>query len=182
VAGPRARVCVGAITGSHGVRGAVKLKSFMAAPEDIVGHGPVSDESGLRRFTLNLTGAAGDRLIARIDGVVDRAAAEALKGTQLFLPREALPAIEGEDEYYVEDLMGLQAELRDGSAYGEIVAVHDFGAGQVLEIAPANGPTVMFPFTVQAVSLVDVAAGRMVVDPPPGLVDGDTVTGDIGEE
>ena len=145
----------------------------MTKPEDIAGHGPVSDEKGGHDFALSLTGATGDRLIARIEGVEDRSAAEALKGTRLFLPRAVLPAIEDEDEYYVEDLMGLGVELRDGSAYGEIVAVHDFGAGQVLEIAPPEGPTVMLPFTAQAVPLVDVAAGRVVIDPPAGLLGGD---------
>lgn len=182
MAGPGKRVCVGAITGPHGVRGDVKLKSFMAVPEDIAGHGPVTDESGARHFTFRVTGATGDRLIARIDGVVDRTAAEALKGTRLFLPREALPAIEDEDEYYVEDLMGLQAELRDGGAYGEVVAVHDFGAGPMLEIAPPGGPTVMLPFTAEAVPLVDVAAGRVVIDPPAGLLDRDADMGEAGDE
>jgi 16S rRNA processing protein RimM len=182
MAGSEALVCVGAITGPHGVRGAVKLKSFMTDPEDIVGHGPLFDESGARRFALHLTGATGDRLLARIDGVVDRAAAETLKGIRLFLPRGALPAIEDADEYYVEDLMGLRTELRNGSAYGEIVAVHDFGAGQVLEIAPASGPSVMYPFTAEAVPLVDLAAGRVVLEPPPGLIDGDVEKSGAEEE
>ena len=164
------RVCVGVVAGAHGVRGAVKIKSFTATPEDVAGYGPLEDESGERRFSLRLVGTGKGVVIGHLSGIVDRNQAEAARGLRLYLPRAALPPTE-EDEYYHADLIGLAAVLTDGTPVGAVRAVHDFGAGDTLEIARTEGPPVMVPFTRAIVPSVELAAGRLVVDPPPGLLD-----------
>ena len=164
------RVCVGVITGAHGVRGAVRLKSFTAEPEDIAGYGPLQDERGERRFALRLVGNAKGVLIAAIAGIDDRDRAEALRGLRLYMPRSALPPTDDE-EYYHADLIGLEAALADGTPIGTVRAVHDFGAGDTLEIERAAGPPVLVPFTRAVVPVVDLEAGRLVIDPPPGLLE-----------
>jgi 16S rRNA processing protein RimM len=169
-AGPRSRVCVGAITGPQGVRGAVRIKSFTENPEGVAGYGPVENEGGDRRFELHLTGSAKGVLVARIAGVEDRDQAAALRGTRLYLPRSALPRT-GADEYYHADLLGLEAVLGDGTPVGRVRAIHDFGAGDTLELARPGAPPVMVPFTRAVVPVVDPAAGRLVLAPPPGLLD-----------
>jgi 16S rRNA processing protein RimM len=152
------------------VRGAVKIKSFTATPEDVAGYGPLEDESGERRFSLRLVGTGKGVVIGHLSGIADRNQAEAARGLRLYLPRAALPPTE-EDEYYHADLIGLAAVLTDGTPVGAVRAVHDFGAGDTLEIARTEGPPVMVPFTRAIVPSVDLAAGRLVVDPPPGLLD-----------
>src|SRR5436853_5683073 len=122
------RVCVGVITGAHGVRGAVRVKSFTAEPEAVAGYGPLEDESGARQLSLHLIGNAKGVLIAKLAGIEDRDRAEALRGLRLYLPRAALPPPD-EDEYYHVDLIGLDAALADGRLLGRVRAVHDFGAG-----------------------------------------------------
>jgi 16S rRNA processing protein RimM len=161
---------MGVITGAHGVRGAVRVKSFTADPAAIMAYGPLEDESGARRLALELDGTVRGMLIARIAGVADRNAAERLKGTRLYLPRAALPPTEAE-EYYHADLIGLAAELADGTGFGRVRAVHDYGAGDSLEIEKPDGAVVLVPFTEAAVPLVDLAQGRLVVEPPAGLFD-----------
>ena len=168
--GPDKRVCVGIITGAHGVRGAVRIKSFTAEPRDVAQYGPLADQSGARQFKLLLAGAVKGVLIATIDGITDRNKAEALRGLRLYLPRAALPA-PSEDEYYHADLIGLTAALASGEMIGRVRAVHDFGAGDMLEIARDEGQPVLVPFTRAAVPVVDVAGGRVVIDPPDGLFD-----------
>ena len=170
MSGQDRRVCVGVVTGPHGVRGAVRIKSFTADPADIATYGPLEDESGERRLELRLVGAAKGVLIAKLAGLDDRDRAEALRGLRLYLPRAALPP-PGEEEYYHADLIGLDAMLADGAPVGTVRAVHDFGAGDVLEIARPAGPPVLAPFTRSVVPVVDIAGGRLVLDPPPGLLD-----------
>ncbi|WP_026868440.1 ribosome maturation factor RimM [Inquilinus limosus] len=164
------KVCVGQITGAHGVRGLVKVKPFTAAPEDLAAYGPVSDEAGTRHFTLDLLSWAKDQWIVRIDGVADRDAAAALRGLRLYVDRTALPETE-EDEFYHADLIGLPAVLADGSRFGTVRAVFDFGAGEMLEIARPGAGAVMVPFTREAVPVVDIAGRRIVIDPPAGLLE-----------
>jgi 16S rRNA processing protein RimM len=162
-------VCVGVITGAHGVTGAVRMKSFTARPEDVGRYRPLSDESG-NPLTVKVVGSAKNVLIARLAGVEDRNRAEELRGLHLYLPRAALPPTEAE-EYYHADLIGLDAVLEDGRRLGRVRAVHDFGAGDTLEIERLDAPPVMVPFTRVVVPIVDVDAGRLVVEPPPGLLD-----------
>ncbi|MDA0701644.1 MAG: ribosome maturation factor RimM [Proteobacteria bacterium] len=163
-------VCVGAFAGAHGVRGGVKLRSFTEDPEAIAAYGPLFDESGARRFEIRLEGRSGGLLLARLNGVEDRNAAEALKGLRLYVPREALPPPEG-DEFYIVDLIGLAVEGKDGEVFGKVLAIHDFGAGELLEIGTAEGRSEMIPFTAEAVPEVDQAGRRIVIDPPAGLFD-----------
>jgi 16S rRNA processing protein RimM len=164
------RVCVGVITGAQGVRGAVRLKSFTAKPEDVASYGPLEDERGEQRFEVRIVGSAKGVLVAAISGINDRDRAGALRGLRLYLPRSALPPA-GEEEYYHADLIGLVAALPDGTAIGTVRAVHDFGAGDTLEIERPKSQPVLVPFTRAVVPVVDLDAGRLVLEPPPGLLD-----------
>ena len=158
------------VTAPHGVQGAVRIKSFTEQPEDVAGYGPLTDEAGLRRFELRVVGAGKGVVIARLSGVEDRNQAEALRGLRLYLPRSALPQTEAE-EYYHADLIGLEAVLADGTPVGRVRAIHDFGAGDTLELARPGAPALMVPFTRAVVPSIELASGRLVLDPPPGLLD-----------
>ncbi len=156
------RILVGEIGRPHGVRGLVKLRSFTADPAAIASYGPLTDADGGRRFALTLL-ADG---LARVEGVEDREAAARLTGTGLYADRSNLPPPE-EDEFYLADLVGLRAETPEGEALGRVKAVHDFGAGDILEIDPGEGrPTIFLPFTHDNVPAVEVAAGRVVAVRP----------------
>jgi 16S rRNA processing protein RimM len=165
-------VCMGIVGAPHGVRGQVRIKTFTHMPEAVAQYGALEDESGERRFTLRVTGTAkGDGMvIAQLSGVADRDAAEALRGLRLYAPRAALPA-PAEDEFYHADLIGLSAQLEDGALLGTVIGVHDFGAGDVIEIARDAASPVLVPFTRAAVPVVDIAGGKVVIDPPDGLFD-----------
>ena len=158
-------VCLGRIVGAHGVRGIVRIKSHTANPDDLTAYGALSDEAGTRRLTVTVTGHVKGLVLARVEGVEDRDAAEALRGTDLYVPRAALPPTEGE-EYYHVDLLGLRAESEDGTALGRVSAVHDHGAGPIVEIQPPDGPSTLVPFTREHVPAIDIEAGRMVVAAP----------------
>lgn len=159
------RVCLGVVVGVHGVQGAVKVKAFTQDPAAVGAYGPVEDEAGQRRFRLKVTGAAKGVVIATLEGVRDRNAAEAMKGIRLYVPRERLPQPD-DDEFYLSDLIGLRVELAGGEAFGTVRTVYDFGAGDVLEVARPDGRLEMLPFTKACVPVVDVAGGRLVVAPP----------------
>jgi len=163
-------ILVGRIAAAHGVRGLVKLQSFTAEPAAIGRYGPLLDSAGNRRFEITVQHAVKGAVIARIKGVEDRTAAEKLRGIELYLPREALPPA-GEGEYYHADLVGLRAERADGSLFGRVRAVENFGAGDLLTIDRPGEGQVSLPFTDLAVPLVDLAGGRIVVDPPAGLLE-----------
>jgi 16S rRNA processing protein RimM len=160
-------ILVGVFGAAHGIRGEVRVKSYTADPAAIGTYGPLRDASGTRSFVLEALRSAGkDMLVTRVKGVADRNAAEALNGIELFVSRDALPPPE-EEEFYQADLIGLHVENGRGELLGSVVALHDFGAGDILEIAPAPGApdtnTAMLAFTRALVPLVDVAAGRIVV-------------------
>ncbi|WES30237.1 ribosome maturation factor RimM [Varunaivibrio sulfuroxidans] len=168
---PGARVLVAVVTGVRGLKGEVRLKSFTADPTRVDAYGPLSDESGRRRFSLRTVGAAkGGQVIARIDGVADRTAAEALKGVRLYVDRDALPEPE-EDEYYLSDLVGLIVVDGAGENFGRVEAADDYGAGVVLDIVCEDGVRVVVPFTRAVIPEVDLAGRRMVIVPPGGLFD-----------
>ncbi len=158
-------VCLGRIVGAHGVRGIVRIKSHTANPDDLTAYGALSDEAGTQRLTVTVTGHVKGLVLARVEGIDDRDAAEALRGTDLYVPRAALPPTEGE-EYYHVDLLGLRAESEDGTALGRVSAVHDHGAGPIVEIQPPDGPSTLVPFTREHVPAIDIEAGRMVVAAP----------------
>ncbi|WP_082914897.1 ribosome maturation factor RimM [Paramagnetospirillum marisnigri] len=166
------RVCVGVVVGVHGVRGAVKVKSFTEEPKDIGYYSPVEDETGSRKFRLKVTGEAKGSVIATLEGISDRDAAEALKGTRFWVARERLPK-STEDEFLYSDLIGLAVEDEGGERLGTVAAVHDFGAGDVLDIALAPKGNLMVPFTKAQVPVVDVAGARLVVIPPVYAADED---------
>ena len=166
------RVCVGVVTGPQGVQGAVRIKSFTEVPEDVAGYGPLEDETGRRQFDLHLCGVAKGVLVAHLAGIGNRDQAEALRGLRLYLPRSALPQTEAE-EYYHADLIGLEAVLGDGTRVGHVRAIYDFGAGDTLELARDGAPPVLVPFTREVVPIVAPAEGRLVLDPPPGLLGDD---------
>ncbi len=164
--GAGARICLGAIAGAHGVRGLVKIKSFTQDPANLTAYGPLADESGRRRFEIAVTGQAKGLLVARIEGVEDRDAAQGLRGVRLTISRAALPEPENAEEFYQADLIGLAAEDPTGRPLGTIAAVENYGAGDFLEIARTQGAPLLVPFTKVVVPLIDLEGGRVVVDPP----------------
>jgi 16S rRNA processing protein RimM len=170
-AGKASRVCVAQIGAAHGVRGEVRLRAFTEDPMAITRYGILDAEDGLREFEIEQIRAGPGGLVAKIAGVTTRTAAEQLTNTRLYVPRERLPAIEDDDTYYHADLIGLSVYTAGGESIGRVAAVHDFGAGELLEIERPVGPSVLVPFTRAAVPIVDVANSRLVVDPPEGLLD-----------
>lgn len=167
---------LGEVGRAHGLRGEVRLKSFTAEPLAIAAYGPLQTDRG---HTLTLTdvrpaaGAAPDILVARIEGVTTREAAEALNRARLFAPRERIRPADDEDEFLHADLIGLAVTDRDGRPLGTVVAVPNYGGGDLLEIAPlAGGPTALLPFTQAFVPVVDIAGGTVAVDAPADLFDG----------
>jgi len=164
------KVCVARIGAAHGVRGEVKLWSFTQDPAAVASYGPLESQDGKRRFEIEALRPAKDHFVARIAGVDDRNAAERLRNLDLYIPRERLPTIAETDTFYHADLIGLQAVTQDGADIGTVIAVHNFGAGDLLEIAPATGgETVILPFSSATVPSVEIATGRIVVDLPEGL-------------
>lgn len=159
-------VLLGRFGAPHGVRGEIRLQSFTSDPLAIAAYDGLTDKSGTRHFRLRAVRPQGkDMLVAQVEGVDDRAGAEALSRVELYVARDKLPAPE-EDEFYIADLIGLRAETADGVEIGTIVAVRNFGAGDILEIAPAGTETVFYPFTRAVVPVVDIAQGRVVIAPP----------------
>lgn len=159
------RVCLGVITGTHGVRGEVKVRPFTAEPDALDAYGEVEDAHGRRRFALTVTRVSAKGVICRIAGVDDRDAALALRGTELWLPRERLPEPDA-DEWYVDDLRGLQVVDTDGQSIGRVRAVVDHGGGDVVEILAEDGRELVVPFTRAHVPEVDLGAGRLVIAAP----------------
>jgi len=154
-------VCVGAIAGAFGVRGEARLKSFCANPASIGDYAPLLAEGG-RSFDLRITREVKGGFAARLSGIETREQAEALKGTRLYAPRNRLPPL-GDEEFYHADLIGLEVVDTGGARIGRVRAIHDFGAGDVIEITGVAG--LMLPFTRTAVPTIDLASGRLVVDP-----------------
>jgi 16S rRNA processing protein RimM len=157
------------------VKGDVKLWSFTEDPFGVADYGPLEAADG-RTFEIESLRPAKDFLVARVKDVSDRTAAEALTNVQLYVPRERLPQIDEDETWYVSDLIGLAAHDPSGAGIGTVTAVHNFGAGEIIEIVPANGgPTIMLPFTESAVPDVNVKAKRMTVVVPS---EADDVAGD----
>jgi 16S rRNA processing protein RimM len=166
------RVCVGAIAGSFGVRGEVRLKSFCADPAAIADYGPLFTEDGSRSFKVTLTRPVAGGLGARLSGVATKEEADALKGTSLFVARDRLPSL-GDDEFYHADLIGMEVRDTGGAVIGRVGAVHNHGAGDLLEVqGPGLTESLLLPFTRAVVPTVDLATRRVIVDLPEGLADG----------
>ena len=162
-------VCLGAIMGAYGVRGEARVKSFCAEPAAIGDYGPLTDDRGAR-YRLTVLRPVKGGYAVRLSGVSGKEGADALRGLRLWAPRTALPALP-DDEFYHSDLLGLSALDTGGADLGQIHAIHDHGAGDLLELRPLGGGPILVPFTRTVVPTVDLAAGRIVVDPPPGLLD-----------
>ncbi|MEO1637904.1 MAG: ribosome maturation factor RimM [Pseudomonadota bacterium] len=163
------RVIVGAIAGAFGVHGEVRLKSYCADPADIADYAPLSTENGRSFSQVVLTGQTKNALVARIDGITTKEEADALRNTSLYAPRDVMPSLP-DDEYYYADLIGLTVVDTGGADLGTVKNVMDHGAGDLLEVAvPGQAETVLVPFTQAVVPTVDLAAGRIVADPPEGL-------------
>lgn len=160
------RVCVGQFAGAHGVRGLVRIRSFTEQPMQVAAYGPVEDESGTRRFQVTAKSMAKGAVIAEVEGVQDREAAQRLNGMRLYVSRDRLPPIEAEGEFYHADLIGCAAFDTAGTPLGLVHAVHDFGAGTLLELRRTGAEPLLLPFTEAAVPEVDIAARRILVDPP----------------
>ena len=161
------RVCVAQIGAAHGIRGEVRLRSFTEQPSDVTAYGALESEDGRRHFEIETLRPAKDGFVARLKGIVDRNAAERLTNLKLYIPRERLPPVEDENTFYHADLIGLAAVTPDGATLGTVRAVHNFGAGDIIEIEPTGaGEALMLPFTEAIVPTVDIANGRLVVVPP----------------
>ena len=166
-----APICVARIGAAHGVRGAVKLWTFTQDPFAVKAYGPLTTKDGARQFEVTQAREAKDHLVATLKGVTTREEAERLNGLELYVARETLPATD-EDEYYHADLIGLAAMTTADAPLGRVVAIHNFGAGDIIEIAPPHGATILLPFTNAVVPTVDVAGGRVVIE-LPAEIDGD---------
>lgn len=159
------QICVARIGAAHGVRGQVKLWTFTEDPLAVKRYGPLSTKDGSRQFEVTHVREARDHLVATLKGIATRNDAERLNGIELYVAREKLPATE-EDEYYHADLIGLAAITTADEPLGRVIAIHNFGAGDIIEIAPPEGPTLLLPFTNAVVPMVDLAGGRVAIELP----------------
>lgn len=182
------RVCLGVIVGAKGLRGDVRVKSFTENPADVGAYGPVTLTDG-RSLKLTVVGAAQGVVIARLAGIADRTAAEALKGVELYVARAALPA-PADGAFYHADLIGADVSLTDGVVLGRVTALHNFGGGDMMEVGEGR-ESVLIPLTPDVIATLDVAGGKVVVHPIPGLLGGDSdepgedegeADGDAGED
>jgi len=164
------RICVGAVTGSFGVRGEARIKSFCAEPSAIADYGPLWNEAGTRQYPITITRAVKGGFAVRLGGISTKEEADENKGLALFADRTALPSLP-DDEYYHADLIGLDALDPGGRKIGTVSAIQDHGAGVLLEV---NGPdlreTILVPFTAEVVPTIDIAGGRLIADLPEGLI------------
>ncbi|MCU0838169.1 MAG: ribosome maturation factor RimM [Rhodospirillales bacterium] len=171
-------VCLGVIAGARGLNGEVRVRSFTGEPAAIASYGRLTDAARTRRFRLTVRACRRDEVIAAIDGVTGRSDAEALRGLHLFVERSALPA-PAADEFYIADLIGLTADLRDAggalvtAAFGRVRDVVDVGGGPLLDIVRPSGEDLLVPFSRAAVPVVDLAAGRIAIAELPGLISAD---------
>ncbi|MGB0689110.1 MAG: ribosome maturation factor RimM [Candidatus Puniceispirillum sp.] len=179
----KSRISVAAVMGSHGVRGNVKIKPFTETPESLGRFDKVYLEDGQQVSLKILSVGSKGVVLARLGKVESRDASDALRGQHLYVDRAALPDL-ADDEIYHADLLGLDAVLADGRALGRIAAIHDFGAGNVVEIEPPQGASVMLPFGGAALVAIELDKGQVVLAPPDGLLDGaeDATNNDAGVE
>ena len=166
-----APICVARIGAAHGVRGAVKLWTFTEDPLAVQRYGPLLTKDGARQFEVTHAREAKGHLVATLKGVATREDAQRLNGLELYVAREKLPATDT-DEYYHADLIGLQAVNAANEPIGRVIAIHNFGAGDIIEIAPPSGTTMLLPFTNAVVPTVDLAGGRVVIE-LPAEIEGD---------
>ncbi|EGP09309.1 16S rRNA processing protein RimM [Bradyrhizobiaceae bacterium SG-6C] len=167
-----ARICVAKVGAAHGVRGEVRLWPFTEDPMSVIDYGPLSTKDGARQFEVVRARIAKDHLVAVIKGIATRQDAERINGLELYIDRDRLPETE-DGEYYHADLIGLRALDPAGAEIGKVLAVHNFGAGDIIEIAPLQGATLLLPFTNEVVPTVDLSGGHVVIVRPQEI-DGDS--------
>jgi len=168
--GREPRVCVAQIGAAHGLKGDLRLRSFTEDSQTFAQYGPLETEDRTRRLEIESMRPAGDAFVIRFRGVADRNAAEALRDVKLYVDRDKLPAAD-EDEFYHADLVGLIAVTKADELFGDVVAVHNFGAGDIIELKMAgNGGTVMLSFDQKTFPAVDIPGGRIVVEPPAEII------------
>jgi 16S rRNA processing protein RimM len=155
-------VVLGAVIGAHGLKGEVKVKTFTQSPEKLAAYGKLSTADGRVLTIKDLRAVKPDEAVARFAEIGDRTAAESLKGSELFVSRQALPDAET-NEFYHADLIGLRAEDGEGRVLGTVAALHNFGASDVIEIARGDGDSVMLPFTLEVVPVIEIEAGRVII-------------------
>ena len=164
------RVCLGRAIGARGLKGEVRIKTFTQDPLAIGAYGPLQDEARTRQFEISNVQTAKDGVIARLKGISTREEADALKGVEFYVDRDRLPDVEDDSTFYFEDLIGLVAIDENGSALGQVVAVQNFGAGDLLEVRPATGgANVLVPFTQEIVPDIDREAGWLLMLAPEGI-------------
>ncbi len=166
------KICVAKIGAAHGVRGEVRLWPFTEDPMAVLHYGPLSTRDGARQFEVARARAATDHLVVMLKGITNRDEAERLNGIELYIARDALPDAD-DGEYYHADLIGLAAIDPQGTSVGTVTAIHNFGAGDIIEVAPKSGPSLLLPFTNAVVPTVDLAAGHVVVE-LPNEIEGDS--------
>lgn len=163
--------CMAEIVGVHGIRGVVKMKVFADDPLSLAGGPPLCDSAGKILCEIEQLTQHGTIWLATLKGLADRTAAEKLRGTKLYVSRDSLAEIKTENTYYHADLIGMEARYESGDLLGHVIAVANFGAGDLLEVKPPKGNSFYLPFTQRSVPHVDVAKKVMTVDPPDGLLD-----------
>jgi 16S rRNA processing protein RimM len=174
------RILMGRIGAAHGIKGEVRIQSFTEDPLALAGYGEMTTDRPGLTVTIEAARTTTNVLIARLKGIADRNAAEGLNGVELYIERSKLPQIADDDDFYLADLVGLAARLGDGTALGQVLAVPNYGAGDILEIGGPGLETRLIPFTRAAVPEVHVADGYIVVDPPIE-VEGEDGSEDGGE-
>ena len=158
------KLLLGAIIGVHGIKGEVKVKSFTQIPEDIDQYGLLEDKSGAKKFDLRVIGQSKGVLRVKIKGVDNRNTSENLIGTELYIDRNLLPELEDEDEFYHTDLIGLCVKTKEGEEIGKVLELHNFGAGDLLEVKLTSGKTELLPFTETFVPEIDINNGIIISD------------------
>ena len=162
------RVCLGKIVGPQGLDGSVRIKSYTTRPQDLASYGTVSDKTGDTQFDVNILRSTHRGLVAKISGIKDRGSAEALKGLELYVARDLLPELK-ENEYYFADLIGLEVVDMEDNVIGKVKSVDNFGAGDVMEIAIKGEKSIVLPFSIEAIPIVDTLNGRVTVKLPDEL-------------
>ncbi|SCM77915.1 Ribosome maturation factor RimM [uncultured Pleomorphomonas sp.] len=170
MAEPQKSILIAEIGAAHGVRGEVRVKAHTADPMAIADYGPLRDGRGSLFRVKSLRHLKDDMLVVAFEGVADRTAAEKLNRTKLYVDRSALPPPD-EDEFYHADLLGLAVETTAGEPVGTVVAVADFGAGDLLEVRRSGGASIYVPFTRAVVPVLDFSAGKAIIEPPQGLLE-----------
>ena len=165
MSGSRERICLGVVGAPHGVRGHFRIKTYTEHPSDVAAYGPLTMANGAKLTISIVRPAKGDMVIARAEEISNPEAVKALTGQQLFVARKMLPETDDEDEFYITDLVGLRAEMNNGAPAGEFVAVHDFGAGDLIELKniPNIKGTRYIRFTKELVPIIDMDGRRIIL-------------------